>query len=221
MSSIFITATDTDAGKTFVTAGLVRALAFRGIGVRAFKPVACGRDKSGRNPDVSLLLRVQGLADPAEVTLYDFEYACAPIFAAKASPIRADRLIEWCHQRMAAGRINLFEGVGGVMVPLAEGFLVSDWLASMPAMEVILVVRARLGGISHALLSLEKLVSMGRSPAWIVVNDTDRQDRSMVDMHVDALRSYLPATARLVVLPYEGGREYAGRSCMDQIASVL
>jgi len=223
MSRVFITATDTDAGKTFVTAGLIRTLLDRGVQARAFKPIACGRDASGQNPDVAALLRIQGLTDPADIGLYDFEEASAPLFAARHENVSVDpgKLIGWCQERMAPWKVGLLEGVGGIMVPLADGFLVSDWLDRLPDMDVMLVVRSKLGGINHALLSLEKLAAMGRFPRWVVVNDADRQGPEMLEMHVQALQPYLSDTCQLVALPYSDGRAYAHSPCMDQLAAAL
>lgn len=223
MSRIFVTATDTDAGKSFVTAGLIRALLDQGVQARAFKPVACGRDAAGQNPDVALLLDSQNSATPADIVLYDFEEASAPIFAARkeGKAVHPETLIRWCNTRMASWKVSLLEGVGGLMVPLADGFLVSDWLGLLPDTDVMLIVRSRLGGISQALLSLEKLDAMGRSPRWIVVNDADKQGLAMIDMHMQVLQPYLPDTCQLFTLPYDAGRAYASAPCLDGMAAAL
>ncbi|MDX8412055.1 MAG: dethiobiotin synthase [Mariprofundaceae bacterium] len=223
MSRVFITATDTDAGKTFVTSGLIRALQKQGIQARAFKPIACGRDASGQNPDVAALLRIQALANPADIALYDFEEATAPVFAARRENtyVHPEKLINWCRARMAPWRVSLLEGVGGIRVPLADGFLVSDWLEDLSDMDVMLVVRSKLGGINHALLSLDKLTAMGRSPRWVVVNDADNQGQAMLDMHIQTLQPYLSDTCQLITLPYGGDQAYPRSPCMDQIAVTL
>lgn len=113
---IFITATDTDAGKTFVTAGLTRFLIARGIRVRALKPVCCGRQPDEMNPDVRALLAAQGL--PAEaarhINLHDFPAFAAPDAAACAQGRVIDpvALVNWCDQAARDAELTLIEGVG-------------------------------------------------------------------------------------------------------------
>ncbi len=190
---IFITATDTGAGKTYVTASLLRALKEAGKEVVGLKPVAAGCEGAKVNPDVSALLEAQGLpeSDAANINLYSFDAALAPSQAAaeEGRLIDPQELVGWCKEKSGSHDISLIEGVGGLMAPLTEDYLVSDWLDDMPDCEVMLVVRARLGGINHALLTLDKLNYMGRPPRWVVINDTDNVGKEMIEAHAQALTS--------------------------------
>ncbi len=206
--SIFIAASDTGAGKTHVTALLTRALRRRGAAVRALKPVGCGRGRGHMNGDVRRLLRAQGMdaSQAREINLYDFAAAAAPQHAAAAEGmfLEPGKLLDWCARNRRRGCLTLIEGVGGLMVPLAPGFLVSDWLSALsPPLRVLLVVRARLGGINHALLTLDKLVRLQHPPSWIVVNDADGGGGTVLQQHLDILASRLPAATRLLVLPHQ------------------
>ncbi|HKJ83668.1 MAG TPA: dethiobiotin synthase [Mariprofundaceae bacterium] len=226
MRHLFITATDTDAGKTFVTCGLHRALCEAGERVRALKPVACGHEGDGISPDVAALLQAQGMApaQQAEINRYDFAAPLAPSQAAALEGGRIDEtaLLDWCRGHMQGTARCLFEGVGGLMVPLDERFLVSDWLAAMPDCQVLLVVRARLGGINHALLTLDRLHAMGRAPRWIVINDADGVGDAMVDRHVIALAPYLDADSRLYPLSHVDTAGYAaGKAMAELMRSVV
>ena len=194
MRRIFITATDTDAGKTYVTASLLRALKTAGRDVIGLKPIASGSEGAAISPDVAALLKAQDLADSAaaNINLYSFNAALAPSQAAaeEGQNIDLQELVKWCEQQAEGHDISLIEGVGGLMVPLAEDYLVCDWLDDMPDCEVLLVVRTRLGGINHALLTLDKLQRMGRSPRWIVLNDADHVGQEMQAKHKHALEKY-------------------------------
>ncbi len=205
--SIFITASDTDAGKTFVTATLVRALAATELKTCALKPVCCGRGPRQMNPDIKALLRAQKMPDTQinTINLYDFTASAAPDQAASEQGLRIEpeKLVRWCAARMLEHDITLIEGVGGLMVPLAENFMVSDWLAAMPDCMVVLVVRARLGGINHALLTLKHLQHMGRDPAWIIINDADHTDGDLLRHHAEALASHLKSGAHLLNLQHQ------------------
>ena len=190
---IFITATDTDAGKTWVTAGAVRSLAASGIDVRAVKPVACGLDADGRNEDIEVLLAAQNLHDANLISLYRLALPAAPLLAAAAEgvEINPQQLVSWCENRPAD--TCLIEGVGGLMVPLSDGWLVSDWLAAMSDCEVWLVIGCRLGAINHALLTLDKLNSMGRSPARVILNAASAGDESWLEPVAQAITPFLGA----------------------------
>jgi len=130
---LFITATDTGAGKTYVTTALICALQDAGKDVIALKPVACGNGGEAINPDVAALLKAQGLPerDVEKINLYSFDAALAPSQAAAEEGRKIDpkELIDWCSEQSKGHEICLIEGVGGLMVPLAEWFLVADWLA--------------------------------------------------------------------------------------------
>jgi len=208
--SVFITATDTGAGKSFVTAALTRALLAAGHDVAALKPVSCGRSagglNDGLNEDVALLLEAQGMeaARCHEINLYDFAEFSAPAFAAPSANEAVDvrRLADWCDDVVEQHTLTLIEGIGGLFAPLSMDMLVSDWLQGMPQAEVLLVVHARLGGINHALLTLEALNQMQRPPRWIVVNATDAESEAMLTQHCRAIAPRLFDAGSLLSLAY-------------------
>jgi len=159
--------------------------------VIGLKPIASGSEGAAISPDVAALLKVQDLpaSAAASINLYSFDAALAPSQAAaeEGRNIDPQALVAWCKKQSVGHDISLIEGVGGLMVPLRQGYLVSDWLDDMPDCEVLLVIRARLGGINHALLTLDKLHRMGRSPRWIVINDADHVGQDMLARHKHAL----------------------------------
>ncbi len=209
--SVFITASDTDAGKTFVTASLARALTAAGLKICALKPVCCGCSSGQINPDIEALLRAQKMPDTQKgaINLYDFAAFSAPDQAAKDQGlcIEPEKLTQWCAARVPEHDITLIEGVGGLMVPLARNFMVSDWLTAMPGCMVVLVVRVKLGGINHALLTLKHLQYMGRDPAWVIINDVDHTDGKLLRHHVEAMVPRLKSGTRMLSLPHRMGME--------------
>jgi len=191
--SIFITATDTDAGKTWVTTSLIHSMLEAGIQAKALKPVACGLDSEGRNEDISALLTIQHLQDVEDINLYCFQQPAAPSLAAAAENqnINPTRLITWCEERAEETDVCLIEGVGGLMVPLTDDYLACDWIEDLPEAEVWLVVGCRLGSINHALLTLDKLKNMGRSPARIILNATRPDDNHRLEPTRYAITPFL------------------------------
>jgi len=204
--SVFVTATDTGAGKSFVTAALTHALLAAGHDVAALKPVSCGRREDGLNDDVALLLKAQGMdmARSNEINFYDFGEFAAPAFAVNSPDEAADihRLSDWCNHIADQHALTLIEGIGGLFAPLTLDMLVSDWLLQMPQAEVMLVVHARLGGINHALLTLQALKHMQRPPRWIVVNASDAESETMLTQHCQAIAPRLADAGSLLSLAY-------------------
>ncbi len=200
--SIFITATDTDAGKTWVCSGLIRSMLAAGIHAKALKPIACGLDTDGSNEDISALLNIQRLTHAEDINLYRFQLPAAPSLAAAAEnkSINPDRLITWCRAQAEETDACLIEGVGGLMVPLTNDYLVCDWIEDMPEAEIWLVVGCRLGAINHTLLTLGKLKNMGRSPALIILNASNPADNHRLEATRQAITPFLTEGCRIHTL---------------------
>ena len=177
--SIFITATDTGAGKTWVTAHLLRKLLLQGIDAQALKPIASGILDSGLNEDVACLLDVQGNREASDINFHTYVSPVAPALAAELEHkgIQPDDMYAWIKKQSRKAELTLIEGVGGLMVPLQAKpehlWLVSDWLEQMADADVMLVVPLRLGCMNQALLSCQCLNAINRAPKWIVFNDIE------------------------------------------------
>jgi dethiobiotin synthetase len=74
---------------------------------------------------------------------------------------------------------------------LTDDYLVCNWIKDMPEAEIWLVVGCRLGSINHALLTLDKLKQMGRSPACIILNATSPADNHRLESTQHALTAFL------------------------------
>lgn len=174
----FVTGTDTEVGKTRVSAALLHWMVQRGRVVAGFKPVAAGTSLIGGtrvNEDVRMLREASSaVLTDSEVGLFQFDAACAPHVAAALEGRSIDRAAI-----LAAGRALLarndfvvVEGVGGFCVPLGP-----DWDSSHTACDlalpVILVVGLRLGCLNHALLTAEAIRARGLSLAGWVANTVD------------------------------------------------
>lgn len=178
MRGCFVTGTDTEVGKTRVSAGLLHWLDQAGWRAAGYKPVAAGMDMlEGRlvNEDVLLLQRSGSvpLADH-QVGPCQLEAACAPHIAAELEgrTIDFDSLCQGARELMRQADFLVAEGAGGLCVPLGP-----DWDSSrlMVALDlpVVLVVGLRLGCISHALLTAEAIVARGLRLAGWVANTLD------------------------------------------------
>jgi dethiobiotin synthetase len=188
MSAYFVTATGTDIGKTFVTAGLIRYLRERGGEVGALKPVVSGYDPSVvETSDPAVLLRALALpvtaGDIARISPFRFRAPLSPDIAAarEGRSIEFDALVAFTREHVAAHRGILFvEGVGGIMVPLDAKRTVLDWMAEL-GLPVLLVVGGYLGSISHTLTALDVLARRKLSVRAIVVSEGERDTVALED----------------------------------------
>lgn len=179
MSAIFITATGTDIGKTFVTAALIHECRRRGRMIEALKPVASGFDlAAAETSDPGLLLSALGRAIAPEaldeVAPWRYRAPLSPDMAARREGAAIDfaALLRFCQERIAAARdLLLIEGVGGAMVPLDETHTVLDWMAAIEV-PIVLVAGSYLGAISHTLTALAALDRRGLRPRAILVNES-------------------------------------------------
>jgi len=208
---ILITGTDTGVGKTWLTVQAIRSLLQAGIRARAFKPIACGVDSSGDYEDILDLLAAQRLDDADAINLYRFAAAAAPAQAAAAEngQVDAGRLTHWCRQACLPFDVGLIEGVGGLMVPLTDTYLVSDWLADMPDCDVWLVVGCRLGAINHTLLTLAALHGLGRPPAHVFLNAVRPEDEPWIIPTEQAIRPFVDAASKIHTLSRNTPRDFA------------
>ncbi len=209
--SIFITATDTNAGKTWVTRSLLQAMQAQDLNVQALKPIASGVEADGLNEDVSALCSVQPDKQPQEINFVTYDLPLAPALAAKKQDLdfSPKQLLAWQSKQSTQYDITLIEGVGGLMVPLYMGdrpWLVSDWFKATQNVEVMLVVPLRLGCINQTLLSCEHLQSIGCSPKWLVLNDIDGEG-SFVDtqaMLQPVLQHMFDPLPQFILMPQDG-----------------
>ncbi len=196
--AFFVTGTDTDVGKTVVTAGLLAAANARGLTTAALKPVAAGCEPTPeglRNADALLLQRTASIAlDYDEVNPIAFAPAIAPHIAAARAGRRLSlsQLVGFCRgPLMRRADLTLIEGAGGWRVPLGPQLLLSA-LPRELGLPVVLVVGMRLGCLNHALLTAEAIARDGLRLAGWVANRIDPA-MSGYDDNVATLRALFRA----------------------------
>jgi dethiobiotin synthetase len=161
LRGVFITATDTGVGKTVVTAALAVALRNLGLAVGVMKPIETGVGSSAdeESSDALRLRRAARCTDAlTEIRPYPFRLPLAPMEAARLekTPITLPVIMRSFRTLESRHGVLLVEGVGGVQVPISSSFDMSDLICRMK-FQAIIVGRSGLGGINHALLTLEAL----------------------------------------------------------------
>ena len=165
--SLFITGSDTNVGKTHVTALIVRAFRAKGIDCVGMKPICCG-ERADAEELHAACDRAIPLNDVNPVWL---RTPAAPYTAAIIENRAVDlALIRDTFTRLRAEHDSLIvEGVGGWRVPIARDYFISD-LAAEFALPVAVVVANKLGAINHALLTIESIQGRGLECAGVIFN---------------------------------------------------
>lgn len=172
---IFIIGTDTEVGKTVVSAGLMHLLLDK-YNAAYFKPVASGQILLGgsyQSTDASFVKTVSGFAEnPKNITPFSFKNAVAPHFAARLEGRSIDVAIikDTLQYLKSSYEMIIAEGVGGLAVPLNDqGFMQHDLIREL-GFPCLLVARTSLGTINHTLLTLRFAQSAGLTIKGIVLN---------------------------------------------------
>jgi dethiobiotin synthetase len=193
----FVAGTDTEIGKTLVSAAILHKLVASGLRACGMKPVAAGaemRDGRLHNEDADLLAAASNVHLPSNITTpFMLREPCAPHIAAAIEGVRIDPvpIIAAYAEILGASDATVVEGVGGFRVPFTDTFDSAD-LAVQLGLPVVLVVGMRLGCISHALLTVEAVVARGLVLAGWVANTVD-PDMRFIDQNIEALAQRIPA----------------------------
>ncbi len=195
----FVTGTDTDAGKTYFTVGLLMAAQRAGQKTIGLKPVAAGAeliDGVKRNNDAWEIQQASSISLAYEqVNPVLLEDAIAPHIAAQQEGrlVTSSRLEGFIKGALLTPHdLALIEGAGGWRVPLNDRELLSD-LAKSLGFPVILVVNMKLGCINHALLTAESIVRDGLTLVGWVANTAGQDKMSCYDENLATLRAMLSA----------------------------
>lgn len=213
----FLTGTDTEIGKTFVTCALLHRARQEGLSAVGLKPVAAGTDTAGRNDDVEAIRAASSLAlPPGIINPYCFAAAIAPHLAAAEEGRRIDFPVvaDACRQAREIADLVIVEGVGGFRVPLGPAGDSAD-LAAALGLPLIFVVGMRLGCINHTLLTIEAIAARGLTLAGWVANRIDPA-MARFEANLKTLQDLLPAPL-LGVVPHAPAGGPAGAAAGLQL----
>ncbi len=169
---VLITGTDTDVGKTIVTAAVAAAAQAAGLRVAVIKPGQTGTN-TGAPTDIEVITRLAG--PDTTRTLADYPEPMAPLAAATVAsmpPLELYDVVDAIRAEADKHDLVLVEGAGGLLVPMGvrpggESWTVAD-LATTLGISTIVVARAGLGTLNHTALTLEALARRG-VPAGVVI----------------------------------------------------
>jgi len=173
--TLFVTATDTEVGKTAIASSLAVLLRRRGRNVGVMKPLASGCEETGGelvSADGLCLARAAETDDPHDLVCpVRLRHPLAPMAAAELE----GRSLDLAEFRSALSTLAashdclIVEGIGGIMAPITADCLVVDLAAEIGA-PVLVVARAGLGTINHSLLTVDAARSRGLTVAAVLLN---------------------------------------------------
>ncbi|HSG73958.1 MAG TPA: dethiobiotin synthase [Nitrosopumilaceae archaeon] len=217
MKHLFITGTDTDVGKTFVTAGIAAALKKLGKDVGIMKPFAAGTpQKTGyKSEDVQLLTKAaQANDDEGLVNPYFFEIYASPFTATKSLGIQFDvKIVLNSFKQLASLHdIMLVEGIGGAMTPILKNYFVTDLIKEMN-LETIIITSSRIGTVNHTILTCKMCQNYGIKIRGIIINVLDSKGYPL-----DILKRDLE---ELTNIPVIGSVPYMESIDLDKLSQII
>jgi len=201
--AMFVTGTDTDAGKTYISAALLRHFAAQSLRVVGMKPVASGANELDgvlHNSDVTQLRQASNVqADMRWINPYCFAPAIAPHIAAQQAGVAIDlQQIKQAYEQLCGmADVVVVEGAGGWLVPLNGLQTIAD-LAQLLDIPIVLVVRIRLGCINHALLSVADIQRRGLTLLGWVANCME-DEMPVMQENIATLQQLIAAPCLAVV----------------------
>ena len=176
---IFITATNTDIGKTYVTSHLLKHYAALGFKVGVIKPIETGVEDAPI--DGSLLLSFVQSLNPAmakfdvnDIVPIQFKLPAAPYCANDANPIDLSVVDEAIKKIEPLCDILIIEGAGGLYVPIDRETMIIDLIKRFEA-KALLVSHCRLGCINDTILSIKALQERDLNFVWTLNCHVDDQ----------------------------------------------
>ena len=211
MLGIGVTATDTEIGKTVVSGALAAAMRHRGYKTGVYKPAAsgCVKNSDGKliSTDAEFLLHCAGLnvEKHDQVVPYVLEAALAPAEASRLAGIKIDPcvMLAGAREMLLGSQISIVEGVGGISAPFSE--------LKLP---LVIVVKAVLGNVNHAVLTAEYARIHGLKVVGLIVNGWDRKKAGALE------QSNLYYYEKLTGLPILGKLPVLSQHLLDEFNSL-
>jgi len=189
MKSYFITGTDTDVGKTYITAGLAAAFQKRGINIGVMKPFAAGtQQKVGfKSSDSEILVKAAQVNDPEHlVNPQFFPITASPFTATESigSKVDIELVLNSFKKLSQMHDMILVEGMGGILTPILKNYFVTNLIKDMN-LDTIIVTRTKIGTVNHTLMTCNMCSKYGLRVQGIIINNFDTDGYASKDLKRD------------------------------------
>jgi len=177
MNSFFVTGTDTDVGKTCVSASIAKHLRDIDVDVGVMKPFASGYKATpdSVSEDVEILMKYSDSHDPTDlVNPYFFEIPTSPYDASKilGQKISLQKITDAYDKLLLSHDLVIVEGIGGLMTPITQNYFVSNLISELD-IDTIIVIGSKLGTVNHTMLTYEHCKQMHLKLKGFVINQTE------------------------------------------------
>jgi dethiobiotin synthetase len=178
MKSFFITGTDTDVGKTYITAGLAVYLRKSGIDVGVMKPFASGvaQKKGYKSEDIEILSRSAMSCDPENlVNPQFFKIPASPYTAWKKLKIKPkiSTVLSSFKKLTKLHDMILVEGMGGIMTPILKDYYITNLIKDMK-IPAIIVTSSKIGTVNHTIMTVKMCQKYKIPVIGIIINNFDK-----------------------------------------------
>lgn len=213
--AFFISGVDTDCGKTYVTGCLAAYLRHRGVSVITQKPVQTGCETVA--DDLVEHRKAMGIGIQQEdkerrTCSYLFRKPASPHLAARLEGVTIDtsKIADDTKYLLERYDVVLVEGAGGLMVPLNDECLNIEYVMNQK-LPLILVTSSKLGGINHALLSIEACKNRNIDLQVLVYNRMPKDDPILADDALQVIRKYaLAAYPNMKIVDFRSSDSFWG-----------
>jgi len=177
LKSLFVTGTDTDVGKTYITAGLAVTFRKMGIDVGVMKPFAAGtaQKKGYKSEDIVILSRAAKACDPEKlVNPQFFRIPASPYTAWKNLKVKPkiSTILSSFKKLSKLHDVLLVEGMGGIMTPILKDYYVTNLIKEMKIPTVI-VTRSKIGTVNHTIMTVKMCEKYKIPVKGIIINNFD------------------------------------------------
>jgi dethiobiotin synthetase len=189
LKSYFITGTDTDVGKTWITAGIASALKKMGIDIGIMKPFAAGTNqKVGfKSEDTEILAKAAKINDAEQlINPQFFPIPASPFTASESLGVKVDvnLVLQNFKKLLKIHEMMLVEGMGGILTPILKDYFVTNLIKDM-GLDVIVVTRSRIGTVNHTLMTCKMCTIYGLRVHGIIINNFDVNGYSINELKRD------------------------------------
>ena len=178
LKSLFIAGTDTDVGKTYITAGLAVALRKMNVDVGVMKPFAAGsaQKKGYKSEDIEILSRAAQVNDPENLVNPQFFPIPASPYTAwkklKTKP-KVSIVLSSFKKLSKLHDMILVEGMGGIMTPVLKDYYITNLIKEMKIPAVI-VTRSKVGTVNHTIMTVKMCEKYKIPIKGIIINNFDK-----------------------------------------------
>ncbi len=173
----FVTGTDTEVGKTYVSSLITKQMRQNGLTVFPFKPISAGTEVNAEfggvavNEDAAMLHKAcKGDYSIEQINPIVYQEPIAPHIAAeREQKTLSSQTLNQVLSQIPDAEVTLIEGAGGWLLPLNNNELLSEWVAAQQ-LPVLLVVGVKLGCLNHALLTAQAIQNSGAKLCGWVAN---------------------------------------------------